>query len=230
MRLKELIGEQWFEKLKGFLVSPYFKKIQEGLAEEMQKDLTLVVPSVDYVFEPFKLCPLESLKVIILNDLPYKDLKVNDGMAFSTCDKVVGYHNLEGEKFFDGIEEEMYEGLRIEKKTNAAYLAEQGVLLLNACPTYSYHNGEWKDHAELWERFTSYLINKLSQDFTGMVFILVGKDVRKYAKLILPTQNYLLTCSHPRDAKHFAMSWDSGGVFEVTNMILKLNNNTEIKW
>lgn len=229
MKLKQFIGEDWFEKLQPFLSSNYFAIIQEKLSDILSTSGTTLVPSIDNVFNPFYYCRYADLKVVILNDEPFEELKANDGLAFSSSNPNVDVHK-EAEAFMEGIECDIFDGFKLNKQHDLRYLAEQGVLLLNASLTCTHRDGIWYCKDDLWERFTNYVITTIAKDTKGIVFILCGKNVRKYADIILPTSNYLLTCTHPRDAVHFAQTWDSGGVFDITNKILKQTQNTEILW
>lgn len=230
MKLKNLMGEVWFSKLKIFFASPYFNTLQTKLQEEIGKDKTTVVPLLDYMFRPFKLCPYDKLKVVIINDKPLESTKANDGLSFSIQSDFLSDVPSEARAFEEGIEEEMYNGLRIEKNYNLERLASQGVLLINTAMSMSFTEGKFIPHTDLWKPFIKYLLMHISKYNSGKVFIFLGKDVRKHVKIILPTANYILTTTHPRDATHFAQTWDSGGIFDVTNQILKQNNKEEIIW
>ena len=226
------MGDDWFDFFQIFLHSGFFKTLEERLLEEIQKKDTTLVPSLSYVFEPFKNCPLKELKVVILNDIPFKDLKANDGLAFSVSNDKIGIMDtpLESETFWEGIELDVYNGFHIKKDYDHHNLAKQGVLLLNCSPTLSNIDNKWEEHYDLWRSFIKYTIHKICKEKAGVVFLTVGDKPREYITSVLKSNNYLLTTTHPRDSIHASTAWDSGGVFSTINKILKLNNNLELNW
>lgn len=239
MKLRQLMGDDWFEYLKTYLKSNFFESLQEKLLAEInKKDGTILIPSLELAFEPLRNCPLKDLKVVILNDRPFFDLKANDGLAFSVSDENVGIMDipLEAESFWEGIEKDEFEGFKLVKDYNYHKLAAQGVLLLNCSPTLSYKkvteriNSEnnWTTHYDIWKSYIKYVIHKICSNNTGIIFITFGKKAREYVTPVLKSNNYLLTSSHPRN--QLTVKWDSGGVFSTTNKILNLNNNSKINW
>lgn len=234
MKLKDSIGEDWFEYLSPFLKSKDFLSIQKQITEELSKPNTKLVPSLDKVFEPFKSCPLKDLKVVLLNDTPAKVLDSNDGLAFSST-KYIMDAPLETIEFFDGIEQDCYDGFNIDKDYDYHRVAKQGVLMLNFSMSLIYKEigigkGEWYEQYFLWKPFIEHLLFSLAKDNKGLIFILVGKQTRLFAATLLQSDNYVFPIIHPRDAVHFAQQWDTAGVFSLTNEILTNNNNTVIKW
>lgn len=229
MKLRELIGDDWFNFLEVYIRSGFFETLQTKLLEEINNKERILCPSIEYVFEPFKRCPLQDLKVVILNDLPMKKVGINDGLPFSISFDNVGIND-EAIAFWEGIEEDIYDGFILKQEYGYQALAAQGVLMLNCSITIAKKGEEWIEHYDMWRTFIKYIIHHLCRDKAGLIFIALGKKTREYISPVIKSQNYLLTASHPRKAKHFAQIWDSGGVFSTTNKILKQNQNTEIKW
>lgn len=231
MKLKEFIGEDWFIFLQGFLKTNFFDTLQKDLLKEITAKDSILEPSIEYVFEPFKSCRLKDLKVVILNDHPMKEVGVNDGLPFSISFDKVKDIPLDATYFWEGIELDSYDGLHLKLDYDYHKLAAQGVLMLNCSPTISMKEGNWIEHYEMWKKFTWYVLHTISKNNTGIVFITIGDKAREYIKGILKSNNYLLTTTHPRNVgNHFGRVWDSAGVFSVTNEILTLNNNTQINW
>lgn len=233
MKLKMAMGEDWFNYLTPFLKSQEFKEIEKRLAEEMQKTNSLLVPSLEKLFEPFRICPLKDLRVVLLNDCPIKKTNVNDGLAFS-CQNIGDIPD-ETKEFFDGIEQDVYDGFRIKQDYDYRRIAKQGVLMLNYSMTLVYKElglskGEWIEHYDLWQPFIEHVLLSLCKDNKGLIFIICGRKPRDFASKILMSDHYLFTITHPRDALHFAQQWDTAGVFSLTNQILLNNNNFKIEW
>jgi len=64
MKLKELLGQSWWERLKPFIESPKFTAIEKFVFSEYQKFKCF--PPTDQVFTAFNLCHYDKVKVIIL--------------------------------------------------------------------------------------------------------------------------------------------------------------------
>jgi len=232
-----MLGDDWFDFLQPFLKSGLFKTLEEKLLLEIKRENSILVPSLSYVFEPFKNCPLKELKVVILNDTPFKDLKANDGLAFSVSNTDIGIMDipLEAECFWEGVELDVCDGFHLQKDYDHHKLANQGVLLLNCSPTLSYIDNKldtpfWESHYDLWKSFIKYVIYTICKNYTGIIFVTLGSKPREYISPVIKSNNYLLTSTHPRSVSNSSKTWDSGGVFSTINKILKQNNNLELNW
>ena len=79
MNIKEQVGE-WYKILDPIFRSGYFRK----LIDQHRKNITnsIVYPKRGKTFRAFQMCPLESLKVVILGQDPYHDGSAT-GLAFA---------------------------------------------------------------------------------------------------------------------------------------------------
>ena len=74
--------------------------------------------------------------------------------------------------------------------------AKQGVLLLNAALTV--RAGEAFSHAKYgWAEFTDEVIRKISDEKTGVIFLLWGKFAQEKQALIDETKHFILKAAHP---------------------------------
>jgi uracil DNA glycosylase len=132
------------------------------------------------------------------------------------------------EKFYDGVEKELYDGLSLKhvKNPDVQYLANQGVLMYNAALTTEMNKAG--SHIALWEPFTKYVLEEIVTP-TGVPVIFLGKDASKYEKYTNPfSWNFVLT--HPASAAYKQSDWNTEGVFTKVNKVLKDNNNFHIEW
>jgi uracil-DNA glycosylase len=111
---------------------------------------------------------------------------------------------------------------------NLTKWAEQGVLLLNAALTV--RAGEPFSHAKYgWSDFTDAVIQKISDEKTGIIFLLWGKFAQEKQVLIDESKHYVLKAAHPSP-----FSADKGFFgckhFSKTNSLLMQNGQQPIDW
>jgi len=106
--------------------------------------------------------------------------------------------------------------------------AKQGVLLLNATLTVRANNAGSHQNKG-WEQFTDAVIKKLSDDKTGLIFMLWGNFAIAKSELIDPARHHILTAPHPSP---FSARRGFFGCrhFSMTNEILRKNGLEEIDW
>ena len=63
------LGEKWTNQMQDTLRSPYMDKLMGFLSTEYA--LNTIMPEKSKVFLPFKLCPWEDLKVVIIGHEPF---------------------------------------------------------------------------------------------------------------------------------------------------------------
>ena len=119
--------------------------------------------------------------------------------------------------------------LNIKKNSGDLSLwAEQGVLLLNSALTVREHCPN--SHQKHWRNFTNHAIEYLSNNTSGVVFILWGNNAKQKEKLIDTSKHHILKATHPSP-----LSANRGGFFgckhfSQTNQILENQNMTPIQW
>jgi uracil-DNA glycosylase len=111
---------------------------------------------------------------------------------------------------------------------NLTRWAEQGVLLLNAALTV--RANEPNSHAKFgWADFTDAVIQKISDEKKGIVFLLWGKFAQEKQILIDETKHYVLKAAHPSP-----FSADKGFYgckhFSKTNELLTKQGISPIDW
>jgi len=226
---KDQFHESWHSKMQPFIESEECDNIYKFLKAEGKRGKK-IAPSSSVTYRCFKETSLDDLKVVMIGMCPYhtfyNGVSVADGllMGCSVTDRL----QPSLEKFYEGLEDELSNGLNLKYKqlTDVSYLANQGVLMFNAALTTEVNKAG--SHIEIWEPFTKYVMEEILS-VTGVPTIFLGKDAAKYEKYTNPfAWNFVL--SHPASAAYKQSSWDTEGTFTKVNKILKENNGYEIMW
>lgn len=222
----EIFGKDWARILKPFLQSDEWKTIRGEIAK-MAKNNVEFYPKVDDIFRAFETCPYGEMSTVILTTNPY-DVQ-NDGLAFSCktadfgdkCPPVL-------EAIFDGIEQDVCNGLYLNRESDLWRWADQGVLLLNTDLTTI--KGKPGAHQKLWFPFVKYVIKTIATYNTGICYILVGSFAQKFAQYINPKNNDIFMLEHPMVAVKEKRKWKHENVFSRVSAITNLLNNRSIDW
>lgn len=171
---------------------PYFAQIEKFVSEQRRSGVE-VYPPEDQVFSAFETTSLDKVKVVILGQDPYHGPNQAHGLSFSV---------LPGNKIppsLRNIYKELHtdiEGFEIPQHGYLAPWAEQGVLLLNTVLTVE--QGKAHSHAKCgWEIFTQAVIELLSEQKSGLVFMLWGAHAQKKGANIDSSKHLILSSVHP---------------------------------
>jgi uracil-DNA glycosylase len=119
-------------------------------------------------------------------------------------------------------------GMKIPRHGDLTAWAERGVLLLNAALTV--RANEPNSHARIgWHEFTDNVIQTLSENRTGIVFLLWGRFAQDKSPLIDETRHQILKAAHPSP-----FSADKGFFgcrhFSKTNKYLSESGKAPVDW
>jgi len=188
-KLENIFGEGWYGLLGDLLISEDFKNIGRTLNKSKKK----YYPERENIFNAFKLCPLEKLKVVILGQDPYHDGSAT-GLAFSNrSDSTTLSPSLRN--ILKEVENNASNGLKLDQDPNLERWAKQGVLLLNTALTVE--KGNPGSHADLWDKFTIEVLKKISKEISAIVYILWGSYAKGYLEYINRETNFILASPHP---------------------------------
>lgn len=219
----DTLGEGWAMELKDVLKSPYMEKLLKYLSEEYK--IYEVKPRKKDVFNAFKLCPWESLKIVIIGKEPHINTEPN-GLAF-------GNHNFS--LFNDVVTSLICDSVVKEYYSKYHYLdfdftlkswASQGILLLNRSLTA--RDSFLGTHKKPWGKFISAVLNSINESKSSTIFMLWGKE----AQLLEPhikKHNYVLKCDDPHDYIGTRKCWNCSNFKEANKILMKLNKE-KIKW
>lgn len=216
------IEESWKQVLWDQFQSPYFSDLKQFLLEE--KKHYSVFPPGKFIFNAFNSCPFDKVKVVIIGQDPYHDVGQAHGLCFSVQDGIPFPRSLVN--IFKELSEDV--GFRMPQSGNLQKWANQGVLLLNATLTVRAHQaGSHQNHG--WETFTDCAIQRLSEQRTGIVFLLWGNYAIRKRELIDETKHYVLTAAHPSPLSA-SRGFFGCRHFSKTNALLMSMGKSPIDW
>ena len=185
------IDPSWYTVLQPQFEAPYFAQLKEFLVAERQQHTCY--PPGSRIFAAFDTTPFDKVKVVILGQDPYHEPGQAMGLCFSVPQGIQVPPSLVN--IITEINADL--GTNIPKTCgDLSGWAEQGVLLLNATLTVRAHQaGSHQRHG--WETFTDAAIQSLSQQRSGLVFLLWGSYAIAKRALIDQTKHLVLTAPHP---------------------------------
>jgi len=222
------MGDEWYALLEPMIKSDYFTKLGQAVLPK-NFETRVLYPEKDNIFRALRLCPPSKIKVVILGQDPYHDGNAN-GLAFSNKDLL--YISPSLKNIFKEIETDIYDGFKLDQDPDLTRWAKQGVLLLNTALTVE--KGKPGCHAKYWQKFTQYLLTRLSQEHVAVVYMLWGGHAKSYIPSIEQDTNFILTATHPSPLGANKGGWFGCRHFSKANEILKevkvtLTNPDKIK-
>lgn len=217
------INESWKQVLNKEFDKPYFKELVEFLHNEKRIGKAIYPPG-SLIFNAFELTPFDKVKVVILGQDPYHGAGQAEGLSFSVPEGVTPPPSLKN------IYKEINSDLGIDTANRSGSLkkwSSQGVFLLNAVLTV--RASEPASHSNKgWETFTDAVIKSISDNKTGVVFLLWGNYARSKRGLIDSSKHFILEAPHPSPLARGAFFGCRH--FSKTNQILKEENRAPIEW
>lgn len=220
----------WYNLLRGFLLSEDFTKILTSLHKEFE-DGKSFVPNIGKAFRAFELTDPNTVKVVILGQDPYPMLNtktresIADGLAFSCSNELRPQPSLR--LILNAINKTVYNydndpaGFNLD----LSYLAQQGVVLLNSALTTQV--GKPGSHFKLWSPFIGYVIDMLNNK--DIIWLFLGSKAQIYEDLV--TSEHKLFATHPASASYAGLKeWECNDVFNKINEILLQQNKSTIIW
>lgn len=216
------IEESWKAVLIDEFNKPYFQTLREFLVEERKQHT--IYPPGQLIFNAFDKTPFSNVKVVILGQDPYHGPGQAHGLCFSVPAGVPQPPSLVN--IFKEIKADL--NIPVPKHGNLEKWAEQGVLLLNATLTVR-ANQAGSHQKKGWEQFTDKVIQLISLNKTGVVFILWGKYAQAKETLIDTSKHFILKGAHPSPLSAYAGFFGCKH-FSKTNELLRNQLLTEIDW
>ena len=226
---KDKFHPSWHARLQPFIESEECDKIYAYLKSESKRGKK-VAPISMHVWRCFLETPLTDLKVVMMGMAPYHTLKNNapvaDGLLMGCSITEQLQPSLD--QYYTAVEREFYDGLNLEmiKSPDVSYLAQQGVLMLNASLTVEINKAG--SHMDVWEPFIKYLFEEVINHL-GVPILFLGKDAAKYKKYT-GIFAHVFELSHPASASYKNTDWDTEGVFSKIDILLEENNGFTVQW
>ena len=187
-----------------------------------------ICPAQNSVFKAFEVCPYDKLKVVMLGQDPYPQKGVATGILFG---------NKEGTR-----DEDLSPSLQIVKEAAINFeiphnciifdptlesWAKQGILMINSALTVEMN--KIGSHVMLWRPFIASLLKKLSENETGIIYVLFGKQAQTFKPYINKQFNIVLEENHPA---YFARTGEAmpHTVFEQISKLTKGMYGVPITW
>ncbi|XP_040569398.1 uracil-DNA glycosylase [Lepeophtheirus salmonis] len=218
------MGSSWFEALELHFKKDSFKRLNDFIVKEREGSKK-IFPKEENVWSWTKFFPISETKVVILGQDPYHGPSQAHGLCFSVLPGIRPPPSLLN--MFKELEQDIPDF----KRPNHGYLsgwASQGVLLLNAVLTV--RQAEANSHKDKgWEQLTDAVIQYISDNCDGVVFLLWGSHAQKKGGIVNKNKHHLLKSVHPSPlsahrgflgCKHFSKA----------NEILKEQGKVPIDW
>lgn len=182
-------------------------------------------PKGSEIFAAFDSCTFGDTRVVIIGQDPYHGLGQANGLCFSVNDGVAMPPSLVN--IFKEIESDL--NIPFPATGNLQRWAKQGVLLLNATLTVR-ENTAGSHQNKGWEQFTDAVIDKISKEKQGVVFLLWGGFAKKKGSKIDRSKHFVLETGHPSPLSANRGLWFGNKHFSKTNAYLKSIGKPEIEW
>ena len=213
---KTLDDSGWTPALAPFINGLSFDIILNNLVSMVEADKRFT-PRFKDIFNAFKECPYNDIKVIVIGQDPYPQLGVADGIAFSCSNKGKAEKSLQ--YILKALNDE-------DGDVDLRRWSNQGVLLLNTAFTCEVNS--IGSHINLWKPFAIYLFELLNRHHKNIPVIMMGKKAEDW-EIYLSNQK-IYKVAHPASAAYRGGLWDCKDVFNQVNEELKKQEKTCIEW
>lgn len=229
----DLFSKSWTGVLTPLLGSAYMFNLMAFLSEiyallpNLEQGQGYVYPYKSKLFENFRACKFEDLKVVIIGKEPFGNKNAtgipfanpfisnqavveDDTILIERCIRRHVYNNDTGYLF----DESLYTW------------GHNGVFLLDAASTSeeNYKNA----HGKIWKNFTREVIRLISTNKENVIFLLWGKEAQYFKKYIDDSKHYILEHEHPSDAKAKNNDWNCPHFVEVNKLLAKIGGDVSL--
>ena len=214
----------WLAQLQGEFDQPYMQSLRAFLQSEKDQGKTIYPKGSEY-FAALNSTPIEAVKVVILGQDPYHGPGQAHGLCFSVREDVAPPPSLVN------IFKEISSDLSILNEFPHGCLsnwARQGVLLLNSVLSVE-QNQAASHQGKGWETFTDRIIEVLSREREGCVFLLWGSYAQKKGNVIDNTRHLVLKAPHPSPLSSYRGFFGCKH-FSTCNEYLQNQGQTPIDW
>jgi len=221
--VKVKINPEWKEMLKGEFNKPYFKKLVEFIKDEYGRGKCY--PKGGKIFEALNLCLPNNIKVVLLGQDPYHGPNQAHGLSFSVPLGISHPPSLVN--IFKELESDL--NIPYPNGGDLSLWAKQGVLLLNSTLTVR-ANQPASHQGRGWELFTDFLIEVISKEMDGIVFLLWGSFAKQKINLIDNSKHLVLKSGHPSPLSANRGYWFGNKHFSKCNNYLSQKFKKPIDW
>ena len=213
----------WRKELDGEFDCEYLRALQAFLTEQKAQDKVMYPPE-EQVFNALNSTAFEAVKVIIIGQDPYHGDGQAHGLCFSVPQGVPIPPSLGN--IFKELNDDV--GCSVPEHGCLQAWAAQGVLLLNSILTVEREQAA--SHAgQGWEQFTDQIIERLSTEREGLVFVLWGNYAQKKGQCIDEKKHLVIQSVHPSPLSAYRGFFGSKP-FSTINSYLKAKGRATIDW
>lgn len=152
------------------------------------------LPEQNIVFEAFRKCSFDKLKIVFLGQDPYPQKGIATGVAFANkIDTPYDKLSPSLKVIVDSLNKYYNDLPNGEFDYSLDSWSKQGVLLLNSALTVI--ENKPGSHSLIWRPFISKLLNNISKSKKGTIFVLFGKQAASFRKFI--ESNLIIETIHP---------------------------------
>jgi len=217
------LEQSWKSRLSDEFELEYMRDLRAFLQTRKQAG-AVIYPPGPLIFNALDSTPFEQVRVVILGQDPYHGPGQAHGLCFSVREGVETPPSLVN--IYKEIEQDL--GLTKPASGNLEHWAKQGVLLLNAVLTVE--RGQAGSHqGKGWERFTDKIVNLLSAERDGLVFMLWGSYAIKKGAGIDRKRHLVLTAPHPSPLSAYRGFFGCKH-FSKANCYLQERGQSAIEW
>jgi uracil-DNA glycosylase len=181
-----------------------------------------VYPYFKEIFNAFKYCDYNELKVVIVGMDPYNDGAAT-GLAFANRESTHVISPSLG--VIKDCLEQNYTSKRAHFDVTLESWARQGVLLLNSSLTVEDHKPG--SHSMLWRKFIASFLQGLGKWQTGIIYVLMGEQAKTFKPYIGPF-NDVIECKHP--AYYARVHQPMPNIFKQIDELTWGKNKLKITW
>ena len=204
----------------------------DRILRKLSASKRIICPQLKDIFKSFHLCPIHSLRCIIIGMNPYPDLYKGrpraTGLAFAnTSDTPDNCLSPSLEVLRESVIDYTIPHRTAIFDPSLEKWEEQGVLLLNSA--LSCEVGRIGSHTLLWRPFIASLLTNLSKCSTGIVYVLMGSQAQSLEPYINAKSNYIIRIRHPSYYARTNTRMPSD-IWRQVNQILISQNGYGIEW
>ena len=216
-----MLNNGWDLILSDYLNSDAYKSLINTVNKLYNSNICY--PEYNNIFNAFNSLKYDDVKVVILGQDPYHGEGEAHGLAFSVRDGVKIPPSLRN------IFKELNADLGIKRtKTDLSDWELQGVLLLNTVLTVTKDcPGSHKNIG--WQEFSDFVITKLNERKTPVVFVLWGNYAISKENLITNPIHHIIKSPHPSPLSA-SRGFFGSKPFSRINNYLENDYHYQIKW
>lgn len=215
----------WQSLLSKYTTTKKFSNLYTKVKDAYEE--TVCYPPHGQIFNCFLTSNLEDIKVVVVGQDPYHQPNQAMGLCFSVNKGIKVPPSLKN--IYKCIEEDPHI-IDFSKPGHGDLTnwANQGVLLLNTVLTVE--DSQPNSHSKFgWLEFTNKVIEIISSELDGIIFLLWGKPAEQKKKLIDLKKHHVLCSSHPSPFSA-RRGFLTCGHFSKVNEILEEKGKKKIDW